>query len=532
MKLSVSGKMTVITTVLLTAIFLATTVVNLVLQERASTRIVRLNGVQLAETAAAVLRNSMLKNDRDKIQETINNFGAQPDIERIRIFTKQGLIAYSTNHEEIGAVLDTAQAQCLVCHGKVVLPNSLPPDERARVVSLDGMKMLGVTHALLNEPSCATAACHVHQHDGPLLGVMDIDMNLEPFQDARRHIAFGMGLAALIGILLAVVVVYLAGREFVFRRVDTLIVQARRLAAGDLTVRVPEGSQDEIGTLGRTFNQLAMDLQHARSELLEWGSTLEQRVQAKTGELIRAQDQMLQVEKMASLGKLAAVVAHEINNPLASVVTYAKTVVRRLNRQEVISDDCKENLSYLEAIASEASRCGKIVSQLLAFARRGNESLAPVDINKTVENALFLVNHQLELNGVEAVRQLNPETPHILADQNHVQQLLMALFINASQAMPDGGIITIATAPVEGGIEIRVKDDGPGMEPEVSRHAFEPFYTTKSSGTGVGLGLSVVYGIIKRHGGRIDLETAPGQGCLFTIFLPQTAPGANPEENA
>ncbi len=524
--------MTAITTVLLSAIFLATTLVNLVLQEHATTKIVRQNGVQLAETAAAVLRISMLENDRDKIQETIDNFGAQRDIERIRIFTRQGLIAYSTNYNEIGAILDTTQTQCLVCHGKVVLPNSLPPDERANVVNLDGKKMLAVTHALVNEPSCSTAACHVHKNEGPLLGVLDIDLNLEPFQAARRGIARGMGLAALIGILLAVVVVYLAGREIVFNRVHTLIEQTRRLAAGDLTVRVAEGSQDEIGVLDHTFNQLAMDLQQARNELLEWGRTLEQRVQAKTDELVRAQDQMLQVEKMASLGKLAAVVAHEINNPLASVVIYAKTVVRRLKKQRVMTPDCQENLSYLESISSEAARCGKIVSQLLAFARRGNETLAPMDINETIENALFLINHQFELNAVETIRKLDPEVPRILADQNQVQQFLMALFINSSQAMPRGGELTITTAPAKGGIKVEVADNGPGMEPDVARHAFEPFYTTKDSGAGVGLGLSVVYGIIKRHGGRIDLDTAPDQGCRFTIFLPQNPPGSPQEENS
>jgi len=151
--MTVAGKMTVITTALLTVIFVATTAVNLILQERASTGIVQKNGVQLAETAAAVLRNAMLENDRDKIQTTLDNFGAQRDIQRIRIFNKQGLIAYSTRHDEVGAVLDTTQDQCLICHGRVILPNTLPPDERTQTVDLDGRKMLAVTHALLNEPT-------------------------------------------------------------------------------------------------------------------------------------------------------------------------------------------------------------------------------------------------------------------------------------------------------------------------------------------------------------------------------------------
>ena len=229
------------------------------------------------------------------------------------------------------------------------------------------------------------------------------------------------------------------------------------------------------------------------------------------------------------MGKLAAVVAHEINNPLASVVTYAKILVRRINKTEM-TDDCRQNLDYLESISSEASRCGEIVAQLLTFAHRGSGTMVPTDVNEMVEKALFLVNHQFELNAVEPVRHLDSSIPTIIADQNKIQQLLMALFINAAQAMFDGGQLDVTTRPASGGLEIVVADNGPGMEPDVARHSFEPFYSTKSEAGGVGLGLSVVYGIVKGHSGLIDLHTAPGQGCRFTIFLPEK-PGVEAEED-
>jgi len=185
-----------------------------------------------------------------------------------------------------------------------------------------------------------------------------------------------------------------------------------------------------------------------------------------------------------------------------------------------LTDDCRQNLEYLESISSEAARCGEIVAQLLTFAHRGSDSLAPINANDTIEKAIFLVNHQFELNAVDVERHLDPDIPAIIADQNKIQQALMALFINAAQAMYDGGCLDLTTRPVPKGLEIVVADNGPGMATDVARHAFEPFYSTKSEGSGVGLGLSVVYGIVKSHNGRIDLDTKPGEGCRFTIFLP------------
>jgi len=208
-------------------------------------------------------------------------------------------------------------------------------------------------------------------------------------------------------------------------------------------------------------------------------------------------------------------------------VTYAKVLVRRMQGQgqgQAPSEPAKDNLRYLDSIVSEASRCGGIVSQLLSFARQRAGEFAPTNLNTVAEKALFLVHHKLELASVDVITELCAEAPVVEADAGQVQQALMALLINACEAMEPGGRVTVRTRRGEGGAVLEIEDTGAGMASDVAAHAFEPFFTTKTGGPGVGLGLSVVFSIVKAHGGRIDLVTAPGSGCRFTIFLPSQPP--------
>ncbi|MCD4750537.1 MAG: HAMP domain-containing protein [Thermoanaerobaculales bacterium] len=521
---SIAGKLALLLTVTLAVIFGVSAWHNLRIQERSATEISLLNATQLADVLVGATREAMLHNDREAIQATMDTLAGQRDIERIRFIKKRGQIAFSTDRSEIGTVLEMRTEQCIACHQKVQPPEVLPTRDRARIIVRNDHRFLGVTQTIRNEPACSNSGCHVHRPEDRLLGVLDINLDLGPSDKAHKESANELLISSLLGILGVVIVTLWSVRRMVHRPVRKLIKESKKLADGDLGARVPEVSNDELGILAKTFNNMAMDLENARGELIEWGQTLETRVDEKTGELSRAQDQIIQVERMASLGKLAAVVAHEINNPLASVVTYAKIIVRRLNRQGELTDECSENLEYLGSIVSEASRCGEIVSQLLAFARRRGGEFGPADVNQIVEKALFLINHQLEMNGIETKIELQSDLPSIIADQAQIQQALMALLINATQALDDGEKITLITRSTDRGVEIAISDTGPGMSADVARHAFEPFFTTKDQGDGVGLGLSVVYGIVERHGGNIDLETAPGEGCRFTLFLPNKPP--------
>ncbi|MHC4449977.1 MAG: sensor histidine kinase, partial [Planctomycetota bacterium] len=252
--------------------------------------------------------------------------------------------------------------------------------------------------------------------------------------------------------------------------------------------------------------------------------TLELRVDEKTRELQNAHENMVVVEKMVSLGKLAATVAHEINNPLAGISTYARLLRKGLGE----NGKADRALAMME---DEAMRCGRIVRNLLLFSRDQAACFAEVKLSELIDRDVMLVQHGAALGAVEIQIDLADDLPSIHADRGQIQQLLLVLFMNAIEAMPNGGTLTIsARRGRNDDVVLTVADTGCGIPPEQHAAVFEPFFTTKQEGQGVGLGLAVAYGIVERHGGRIELESAPDMGTTFTIRLPRTRPTTPAQE--
>jgi len=278
------------------------------------------------------------------------------------------------------------------------------------------------------------------------------------------------------------------------------------------------------------------DLQRARTDLERWSRTLETRVEDATRELEAAHRRMLLVEKMASLGKLSAVVAHEINNPLAGIATYARLLRRQAERRAAAGGPAAdaETLRALELVESEAVRCGNIVRNLLTFARAPGSRFAAEDLGPILERCAALVRHQAELQDVVLRTETGPDLPKVECDASQVQQVVLALSMNALESMPKGGSLVLRAAkdPAEDGVLVEVADTGCGIPAEVLPHVFEPFFTTKQEGKGVGLGLAVVYGIVQRHGGRVDVESKVGAGTTFTVRLPRRRAAPRPDEDA
>jgi signal transduction histidine kinase len=250
----------------------------------------------------------------------------------------------------------------------------------------------------------------------------------------------------------------------------------------------------------------------------------EQRVRIKLStayqEVVRRlrenEEQLIQAEKLTSLGQMAASIAHEINNPLAGVLVYTKLLSKKLadntSRKE-------ESLDYLSKMESEISRCSRIIRNLLDFARQTQPTLVPVDINQVLEKVLSLVGHQAQLQKVEVVKEFSPSLPNVVADFNQLQQVFTNLILNAIQAMPDGGRLTLNSLVVDSEVKVDVQDTGCGIPQENMVKLFTPFFTTKEEGKGVGLGLAVVHGIIERHRGRIKIQSKVGKGTTFSVFL-------------
>ena len=228
-------------------------------------------------------------------------------------------------------------------------------------------------------------------------------------------------------LLLVVGVMVLVVRRSVHRPIRSLTRTLAALGTGDYSARYENGEISEFAYLGNSVNKMAQELQRANAELVEWAQTLERRVEEKTAELRQAQDQMMKVERMASLGKLAAVVAHEINNPLASVVTYSKVLLRRYAHRPDQTEETRESLGILEAIASESARCGEIVSNLLLFARRTGTRMEPTNVNQLVDRSLFLIKHKMDLAQVKADLDLSSKLPLIMCDPAQIEQALLAL---------------------------------------------------------------------------------------------------------
>jgi len=240
-------------------------------------------------------------------------------------------------------------------------------------------------------------------------------------------------------------------------------------------------------------------------------------------ELKEVQEQIVWTEKLASLGKLAATIAHEINNPLAGVLNYTRLIIKQLSRNRFSPEKLEGILRYLTIMESETARCGEIVKDLLAFARRTKITMESNCIEDIINKTLGLISHELEIKELQLKKNIAPNLPKVKCDFKQIQQVLLNLMYNASEAMPNGGILTITANRANGTkamIEVSISDTGCGISKKDMEKIFEPFFTTKEEGKGVGLGLSVVYGIIAKHHGTISVESEPGKGSTFKVRLP------------
>lgn len=313
-----------------------------------------------------------------------------------------------------------------------------------------------------------------------------------------RDLLDNLMLVSMALIVAGAVVALLISRRLT-KPLEQLALGAERIGQGDFDTRVHAKSSDEIGALAVAFNRMASGLQEREHAL------------------IQVQRALVHSEKMAAFGQLGAGIAHEVNNPLAGILGHAQLAIRRLGPENPAK-------ASLDLIAQETGRCIDIIKNLMRFARQDTPQFQPVNANEAVGAALSIVDHQLSLHGIRIVRELGESLPQVNGDINQLQQVLVNLAINAQQAMAgQRGALSVRTRAVGGQVLIELQDSGPGISPELQKKIFEPFFTTKAAGHGTGLGLSVSYGIIESHGGRIEVRSSPGHGATFVISLPVAA---------
>ncbi|MFA6108196.1 MAG: ATP-binding protein [Candidatus Latescibacterota bacterium] len=482
--------------------------------------------LRLSDSLARGMRTGMLENRKDRVYEMMQDVGQQPGIERLRVINKRGKITFSSAVIERGQVVDMQAEACTRCHVGSA-PVSIPPgQELTRIfASPAGHRVVGLITPIYNEAACAAPGCHPEPETQHVLGVMDMQLSLAEIDQTmagqNRQLQYLVYLFMLVIASTCGLFVW----RFVHRPVHELIIGTERIGAGQLDHRITVQSRTEIGRLAASFNQMAGELARAQQQLSDWAHTLEQRVEEKTRDLQQAQARLVHNEKMASLGALAAVVAHEINNPLSGVLTYAKLVSRMVGENGPQPERLASIRRSLQTIETETARCGNIVKNLLEFSRQSGAVTGEANVNDILERTLFLIAHKVELQGIGLTRELAEDLPLLNCDPDQIQQAMLAMLINAAEAMPDGGRLYVATRlsgeGTERQVEVEITDTGMGIPQELIGRLFEPFFTTKQDKKGVGLGLSVVYGIVRRHHGRIDVRSEVGRGTTFLVSLPE-----------
>jgi two-component system, NtrC family, sensor kinase len=380
---------------------------NIQSQSRSLLSEVERHASQLSEAVKSDTEYDMLRNDRERIHESIRRIGQQDSIDRIRVFNKTGEIIYSSEETDIGRMVDTQTESCYRCHSAGEPLEHLEMQERTRIFTPgpDSPRLLGIINPIYNAPSCWTADCHAHPETQTVLGVLDVTIPLTEVDRNIRHSQIAAIILAFSVILILSLIVGLMVRWWIDRPVQELLAATRSVAGGNLAYRLTVKRDDELGMLANSFNNM-------------------------TDKLAQARLQLFQSDKLASLGRLAAGVAHEINNPLTAVLTYSSYLLKR-------SQGRPETHKDLQVIVSETIRCREIVKNLLDFARQTVPKKRKADINEIVGRAAKVIENQLALGRVQLVMDLDPALPSVTVDANQIQQVFINLMVNAADAIGD-----------------------------------------------------------------------------------------------
>jgi len=492
---------------------------------------------QISDVIKNSTRFAMLTNQPAYVDSIIRDVGNQGSIEKVRILSKDGTIIHSTYLPELGMKVDRKAEACILCHRSEAPLEQVPQSQRSRIFATpEGRRMLGSMDVIRNEPSCYTANCHQHSKSTSVLGVLDIVYSLDDIDRKMRTSAITMAALALGFIVIAALSVGFFVHRLVYVPLRDLETGARRLSTGNLEQTIPVRSEDEFGQLAASFNAMTVALRNSQSELREWGHTLEQKVAKRTQELRVAEAETARTEKLASVGLLAAGIAHELNNPLTGVLTFTTLLRKKM-------PDGSPDAEDLDLVIRETKRCATIIRRLLDFAREKAPEKKFTDLNQVIEETARIIERPASFRDIEIAMDLDRDLPPVWVDADLIKQVIMNMLVNAQHAIEHEGNITVRSRrfpqpkssepgmePVPM-VEISIIDTGCGIPEKNLKRIFDPFFTSKEVGKGTGLGLSVSHGIVRAHGGAIEVESTVGKGSTFRIYLPLEPPPGEAESS-
>jgi two-component system NtrC family sensor kinase len=473
----------------------------------------------------------MLENDKGALENTLDIIHTLPGIDEVNLYANNDSLVYSSYSFNTPGHGDP---DCKSCHPDI--HTMFPLKEKSYRLISDAsvcnmavsnndssFRQLMIRSPIFNEKSCYTASCHAHSKSDEVLGSLIIKIPLEELDAAVLKSTTEFFLFAALSTFLLVFVLIFFTRKKVKEPLNAIISASEAVARGDRDMRleIKPNLLEDMRMVSIAFNNMLDNLNLANKELRNWSQQLEYKVQIKSEELSEIQNELIHVERIASLGKLSSSVAHEINNPLSGVLTYTKLVHKQLEKLEVDFNSKNAMLKYLTVIESETKRCGDIVKGLLDFSRKDQKNSENKHLHAILQDTYNLMAHQMKISDINFYTDFSAEHDLVHCNENQLKQACVAILVNACEAMSGSGEIIILTKnPDPESIRMDISDTGIGISEEDKKHIFEPFFSAKKKTNGIGLGLAIVHGIVQSHKGKIDIQSEVGKGTTVSITLP------------
>ena len=491
--------------------------------------VLKQNGNNVGAIVEGALYNSMLKNDKSTLHSTLDLINTMPGIEDVNLYDENDNLAYSSFTTEMKY---HSNPDCISCHNN--LSTMFSRNERSyRIIDAKsdcsmnpnrpGQRHMLIRRPILNEMSCYTASCHAHSKNNEVLGSLIIRMPLIELDKALKKSSTQFLVLALLTTVLIVTTLIWFTRKRIKDPLNSLIKASEAVSAGELKTRLQIGPDllEDMKKVSQAFNNMLDNIDSATNELENWSKQLEYKVQKKSEELSEAQNELINVERIASLGKLSASVAHEINNPLSGILIYTKLIYKQLDNQDLPREKKESMLRQLKLIENETKRCGDIVKGLLDFSRKDQDDFEEKHLHEILRGTYDIMVHHIKIANISFLTDFSAREDLIYCNPGQVKQACVALLVNASEAVTENGEIIMRTLnPDSNTVRLEISDNGSGIPPEDIPHIFEPFFSTKREARGTGLGLPIVHGIVQNHGSKIEVNSTVGKGTTMAINFP------------
>jgi len=488
------------------------------------------NGENIGSIVEGALYNSMLENNKKELYNTLDIINTMPGIDDASMYDSEDNLTYASfSDDTIGHI----NPNCKDCHAD--LKTMFPLKEKSyRIIRVNdecrmnlqnsNTRHLMIRSPILNQPSCyLNSACHAHGPEDEVLGSLIIKLPLTELDAAVQKASRGFTMLAIFITMFIAMLLIVFTRKKIKHPLQEIIEASKSIATGNSNVRldVKPDQLEVVRMVSIAFNHMMDNLETATTELQNWSKQLEYKVRKKSEELGGIQNELISIERKASLGKLSSSVAHELNNPLSGILVYTKLVTKKLRNMEIEPDKIKPIIKHLNLIEDETKRCGDIVKGLLDFSRKDQENFEPKNLHDVLADTYQLMHHPIMLANNNLIKDLQAQSDLVSCSPNQLKQVFVAILVNASESISDDGEIKIKTYnPDDSSIIVEISDNGIGMAPEDIPHIFEPFFTTKQQGEGIGLGLAIVHGLVQSHKGNINVKSTPGMGTTLSITLP------------